>query len=193
MIKAVIFDCFGVLYTDGRSQIIEACPDEKRQALNDLFLQADYGYISGNDFSIAVTELLNMEASVFAAMTDGVYARNELLVERIRSYKKSYKIGLLSNVSENLFVDLFHPEDQAALFDAVVLSSRVGMIKPSEAIYLLAADQLGVSPHEAVMIDDIERNVQGARDAGMQGIQFTSTPQVIADLDALLAEKVHHA
>lgn len=193
MIRAVIFDCFGVLYTDGKSQIIEACPPDKRQTLGDLFMQTDYGFISGDEFTKAVAELLGMNEQQLKTMTSGLYSRNEQLLTHVRRYKQQFKIGLLSNVSEELFMSLFSPGDQAELFDTVVLSSREGIIKPSAAIYLKTAARLGVQPDEAVMIDDVEQNVEGAKATGMHGIQYTSIAQTVETIDALLASKARNA
>ncbi len=193
MIKAVIFDCFGVLYTDGKSVIIDKCPSESKQDLSDLFMQADYGYISGDGFSTQAAALLGIDVSELLAMSESVYMRNEPLIERIKQYRKQYKIGLLSNVSEEFFSDLFSVADRSALFDTVVLSSQVGLIKPSADIYLLAADRLGVEPGEAVMIDDVERNVEGARNTGMYGIRHVSTNQTVTELEALLASEAKDA
>lgn len=187
MIKAIIFDCFGVLYTDGKSRIIDACPSKDKDLLNDLFMQADYGFISGNEFTTQVADLLGINVSELLQMTEQLYNRNELLIDYVRQYKQQFKIGLLSNVSEQLFNDLFSVREQELFFDTVVLSSRVGLIKPSADIYRLALSQLGVDAHEAIMIDDVERNVQGARDVGMQGVRFTSTTQTIGELDVLIA------
>lgn len=186
MIRAVIFDCFGVLYTDGKSLIIDACPPEKRRELQDLFKQADYGFISGEEFSNTATELLGMTRADFDAMTGSTYARNQILAGWIRSHKGQYKIGLLSNVSEDTYTMLFTEDDERELFDTVVLSSRIGITKPSPEAYRLVADRLGVEPKDCIMIDDIERNVEGAENAGMKGLLFRSNQQLQTELSELL-------
>ena len=186
MIKAIIFDCFGVLYTDGKSQIIEACPDEHRQSMDDLFKQADYGYITGKEFSEAAAALIGISQSRLSWLVDGMYHRNELLLRKIADYKQDYKVGLLSNVSSDLLYTLFTSDELATLFDVVILSSDVGMVKPSAGIYLLTASRLGVLPEECIMIDDMERNAVGAKEAGMQGIVYTSEHQLYEELETLL-------
>ena len=185
-VKAIIFDCFGVLYTDGKSRIVELCPPENRQALDDVFLQADYGFISSDEFSEAAADLLGISRADLAAATEGLYRRNEPLIQKVREYRQQYKIGLLSNVNESFVDDLFSSEEQAALFDTVVLSSKVGMVKPSTDIYLLTAERLGVEPSECIMTDDLEKNVAGAESAGMKGVLFTSTGELDARIRELL-------
>jgi FMN phosphatase YigB (HAD superfamily) len=188
VIRAVIFDCFGVLYTDGKSLIIDMCPSEKRTELYDLFKQADYGLISGEEFSAGTTQLLGMARADFDAMTSSTYVRNHILIEWIRSHKDRYKIGLLSNVSEDTYTMLFNEDDERELFDAVVLSSRIGITKPSREAYQLIAERLGVEPKDCIMIDDIERNVEGAENVGMKGLLFRSNEQLQLELTELLEQ-----
>jgi putative hydrolase of the HAD superfamily len=47
-------------------------------------------------------------------------------------------------------------------FDAVVISSQVGLRKPDPAIYRLAAEKLAVPPERIVFVDDIAANLQPA-------------------------------
>jgi putative hydrolase of the HAD superfamily len=76
----------------------------------------------------------------------------------------------------------------AEAFDVVILSAEVGLVKPDPAIYQLALDQLGVAAEAAVFLDDFRENVDGARQVGLQAIQFRTTEQAISDLEALLAQ-----
>ena len=46
------------------------------------------------------------------------------------------------------------------------------MVKPDAAIYELFCERYGVSPESCLFIDDMERNVEGARRVGMQGYRF---------------------
>jgi len=50
----------------------------------------------------------------------------------------------------------------------------------------MALNGLGVSPSEAIFIDDLRKNVTGALDIGMQAIHFNTTEQVMYELRALL-------
>jgi epoxide hydrolase-like predicted phosphatase len=74
--------------------------------------------------------------------------------------------GLLSNswggeYPRHMFVDMF---------DAVVISSEVGMRKPEPQIFLHAAELLRLSPEECVFIDDIEANITAAEQVGFTGV-----------------------
>jgi epoxide hydrolase-like predicted phosphatase len=77
--------------------------------------------------------------------------------------------------------DLF-PE----LFDAWVISAEVGMRKPEERIFLLAAERLRLPPDQCVFIDDIQANVDAATALGMAGVLHRDPLATTAHLAALL-------
>lgn len=53
-------------------------------------------------------------------------------------------------------------------FDAIALSSEVGVNKSNPDIYLLAAERLGQTPSECMVFEDILTGINGAKKAGMQ-------------------------
>ncbi|GAB4470166.1 MAG: HAD-IA family hydrolase [Anaerolineales bacterium] len=113
---------------------------------------------------------------------------DETLVQWIRSYRKTHRVGLLSNAWDDLRGFLNHQLGILNLFDAVIISAEVGVMKPDRRIYELAAQTFNVSPNEAVFIDDLLENVHAAQNAGMNSFQFRTTPQTIQDLQHLLEE-----
>jgi epoxide hydrolase-like predicted phosphatase len=74
------------------------------------------------------------------------------------------------------------------IFEVVVDSAFVGMRKPDPEIYLLTVERLGdgVTPADCVFIDDVDVNCDAARSLGMAAVQFHSTEQAIAEVEALL-------
>jgi FMN phosphatase YigB (HAD superfamily) len=50
--------------------------------------------------------------------------------------------------------------------------ARGGHGKPDPRVYALSCSRLGVSPGEAVLLDDREPYVAGAREAGMRAVWF---------------------
>jgi len=77
------------------------------------------------------------------------------------------KTGLLSN---SWGMSAYPFDLLRAHFDDLVISGEVGLRKPDPAIYRLAAERLSVAPSVCVLIDDLERNVEVARELGMIGI-----------------------
>lgn len=182
VIRGIIFDCFGVLYMGSLNYLRELTPPDKLQELNNLSISSDYGYVSKDEYFQYVGRLIGHTGSEVENLVASKHARNEPLLSLLRSLKTDYKIGLLSNVGQDIIESLFRAEEQALLFDTVVLSSQVGMAKPSREIYELTAQRLGLAPEECLMIDDIDANVDGARLSGMRGITYTSVEQLKGEL-----------
>jgi len=57
---------------------------------------------------------------------------------------------------------------------------------PEQAIFLHAAEGLGLEPEQCVFIDDIEANVAAAAACGMTGVHHTDAAQTAAALRDLL-------
>ncbi|OXM67976.1 HAD-IA family hydrolase [Amycolatopsis vastitatis] len=70
-------------------------------------------------------------------------------------------------------------------FDALVFSGEVGVAKPDPAVYLLAADRLGLPAARCAFVDDSVTNVRGAVQAGMVGVRHQSVEETLTELAAL--------
>ena len=85
---------------------------------------------------------------------------------------RGFRTGLITMCSDD--VPALWPETPFhGLFDAEVFSCSVGLRKPDPRIYLLACEQLGVEPREAVFVGDGENDeLEGAERVGMTAILF---------------------
>lgn len=70
-------------------------------------------------------------------------------------------------------------------FRAIVVSGRIGLVKPDPAIYRHAIGRFGVDPGRTLFIDDSARNVAGAEAVGLRAIRFTGPEALARDLAAL--------
>lgn len=186
-IKAIIFDCFGVLVTSARTALKNDYPQYRKQ-IDDLDHQSDYGLISRPQFNEALSAVIGLSIEQIESKYWGGSVRVETAMHWLHELRRSgkYKIGLLSNVGHGFFSSYFTETEQTELFDTVVLSSDVDMAKPEFEIYQLAADNLGVKLSECVMIDDRYINVDAAKSAGMQAIWFISADQARDELNKIL-------
>jgi epoxide hydrolase-like predicted phosphatase len=100
-----------------------------------------------------------------------------------RLHARGVPTGLLSNSwgSGDYPREMF-PE----LFDAVVISSEVGMRKPEPRIFRHAAELLGLEPHACVFIDDIEANIAAAEQVGFTGVLHREASATARRVAALL-------
>ena len=67
-------------------------------------------------------------------------------------------------------------------FEGVVVSGHVGVAKPDRANDDLLVERYGLDRERTVFVDDWDRNVEGARAAGLQALEFTSADRLRADL-----------
>ena len=189
MIRAVIFDCFGVLYRDNSSLLYDAVPMDNYQALQDIIHATDHGYLTREEYYTQVADIANTTSEKIKAIDRRQHSRDEDMIQFTQTLKPRYKIGLLSNIDHDTMQRMFPEPMRSELFDVFVISGDIGVTKPAAEIFHIAAEKLGLLPKECVMIDDLEVNINGAKQAGLQGIICLSTEQVEADLRTLLAEQ----
>ncbi|EIM75657.1 hydrolase [Nitratireductor aquibiodomus RA22] len=64
----------------------------------------------------------------------------------------------------------------------VTVSGEVRLLKPDRAIYDIHVKSFGLEPAATLFIDDSEKNVEGARDAGWQAVHFSGAEKLRSDL-----------
>jgi HAD superfamily hydrolase (TIGR01509 family) len=188
MIKAIIFDCFGVLVAGSLEKFIDLYvhDDKSLERVGQLNDQANAGYLSYENMiaEYAVIAGISVEETK-AVMNEN--PRNDLLLRYIETnLKQDYKIGLLSNAADNWLDRLLGP-DNIQLFDSVVLSCDVNVVKPDERIYKHATEKLGANTNECLFVDDIERYCTAAKDTGMKAVHYKSFKRAIEEMEAILA------
>ncbi|MEO8003411.1 MAG: HAD-IA family hydrolase [Betaproteobacteria bacterium] len=78
----------------------------------------------------------------------------------------------------------------SALFDLVIESSRIGVRKPEPRFFELTCAELGITPDQAVYLDDLGTNLKPARKMGMHTIKVEDHAKAIAELEAVLDLKL---
>ena len=79
---------------------------------------------------------------------------------------------MLSNADSSLRDRLEREMAIHHLFHDIVCSAEVGLAKPEPAVYMMAAERLGIPPSDCIFVDDLDTNVEAARQVGMAGILF---------------------
>jgi glucose-1-phosphatase len=197
-IKAIIFDLGGVLLRTADfspRDRLAARLGMSRYELEELVFggesgdRAQRGEISVGEHWRILQQKLNCSPDEFRAMLGEFFDQDEIddgLLSYIRKLHQSYKTALLSNAWDDLrqvIAEKWHFEDA---FDTMVISGEVGMAKPDPRIFKLALDRLGVEAQQAIFIDDMQRNVEGARQAGLQAIRFQTFQKLRSDLELRL-------
>ena len=104
-------------------------------------------------------EFLKINIPVF----DGV---KETIVE----LSKTYKLGLVSSSRHKFVHFILKSTDLEKYFSTIITSDDVKEEKPAPDGFLLAAERLHVEPKECVIIEDAEKGILAAKNAGMKAI-----------------------
>lgn len=88
------------------------------------------------------------------------------------------RLGLLSDTDPLHWDYICRHYPLMQYFPKPTLSFQIGSVKPSRESYLAAASHVGVPPEECLFIDDLQKNVDGAKAAGMMAIRFEGADQL---------------
>jgi FMN phosphatase YigB (HAD superfamily) len=198
-VRNVIFDFGGVLVSWRPQEIIDSfyAEQELREALrlhafqHDDWLDMDRGTLDEASVARRCAARMARPESELRALFDHVRAALAPIgptVELLRELRERSDLKLygLSNMSETIFAYLDGRHDFFKLFDGIVVSAAVKLLKPEPEIYEHLRARFELDFTESVFIDDLARNVESARGVGLPAIQFTSTDQVRRELAALL-------
>ncbi len=200
-IRNIIFDIGNVLIDfDWDGHIKRICGDLSEEALYRINFAA-WGnnrwdkFDLGIDAREVISEMLSYAPeyskemrALFANFGD-CFIRRDSTIPWLQNLKsRGYKVYYLSNYSHIAIESNRECLDFLPLMDGGIFSCDVHVIKPNREIYALLAEKYNLVPDECVFIDDLERNVQGARDFGFAGIRCVSVKQVQEDLNKMLAE-----
>jgi len=99
--------------------------------------------------------------------------------------RRGYTLGIISNlIGTREIPEWLEKEDYARYFKAVVLSSVLGIRKPSPEIYYEAARQAGVKPEQCAYVgDNLKRDVTGTRAAGFGMVVIMMPVEELADAE----------
>lgn len=151
--------------------------------------RVERGELAAEEFEDALAMELTRRGSLVnpRGLLSRMFADFDVLVDSmVGLIHRARRAGLKTALLSNSWTDDHYP---AALFDdlfdALVISGRVGMRKPEPRIYAHAAHLLGVPPSACVLVDDLPHNVSGAVAAGMVGVLHTSYETTLAELEIL--------
>jgi glucose-1-phosphatase len=194
MIKTVIFDLGGVIvpldFPRGYQAMSERCglaPGDIPERIRTTGLVPRYecGEVSDEEFVSGLTGALGFEATreEFRALWSSIFPSHTLIPESLLlEIKKNHRLVLLSNTNGLHFEMILENYPLVRHFDDYVLSYKVGAMKPSPSIYAEAIAKAGCAPGECFYTDDIAAYVEGARQAGIDAVQFLSHEQVVGEL-----------
>jgi putative hydrolase of the HAD superfamily len=186
VIKVIIFDFFDVFRTDGFNRWLHKYGYSHEGKFLEITQVHDRGGYSEREFFQALADAAGQTYEQVERELESGNELNTELVEYANELKKSYKIALLSNSASKYLRDELKKYDIEKLFDLILISSEVGLIKPEPEIFRYIMGQLAVDAEECVFIDDNMRHVNAAASIGIKSIQYTSVADLKEQLKKVL-------
>ena len=94
----------------------------------------------------------------------------------------AYPLAALSNWSSETFPIVNARFEFLDWFEPLIISGRVGLVKPDPDIFHLILCSIDRDPDQCIYIDDMEHNIQTAADIGFDAIHYSSPQQLREDL-----------
>jgi len=193
-IETIIFDLGGVVVDLDLSRTIvgfeklgikEPGRFIRHGAHGDIFLKLETGEISEKEFYSRIKELAGRNLADEEIRTAWCAMFTELPEKRVRiieHLKKDHRVILLSNTNS---IHRSHFDGMATgygslsdLFDEVYYSFMLHDHKPNVSVFRKVIEAEGLKPSKTLFIDDAQKNIVAAREAGMHTMLITPENQM---------------
>jgi putative hydrolase of the HAD superfamily len=160
-----------------------AIPERLREY--DIVQRFESGLIEPRPFVDEVSRILRIDCSYerFCEIWSSIFLPETLIPDSlVEALHRRYRLVLLSNTNAIHFEMVRENYPILHHFDAFVLSHEVRAMKPSPVIYAAAVEAAQCRPEECFFTDDILAYVEGAKQFGIDAVQFESAEQVEQEL-----------
>lgn len=200
-IKTVIFDIGGVMVGLGRIRFFEQfgyAPKISEQVMNSTvksrhWKELDRGILTDEEvIDRFVKDAPELENEIRHCMENvhGIVYRLDTSIPWIRSLKdRGMQVLYLSNYSMKVAKDNEDAMDFLPYMDGGLLSCDYKVIKPDPDFYQILIDKYDLVPSECVFLDDLEANLETARQLGIHTIRVKDHEQAKADLEKMLESR----
>jgi 2-haloacid dehalogenase len=145
---------------------------------------------AGRPFAEAVAELTerfpdraDLIAAYDARWEEMVPGAHDETIDIVRELKaQGTPLYCLTNFSREKFPLIRRRFDVFDLFDGIVVSAEIGMVKPDPAVYRYLVERFGLEAPSCLFVDDVGANVGAASSIGMQAVRYLSGRQLRRDL-----------
>jgi putative hydrolase of the HAD superfamily len=195
MIKVIIFDVGGVLYSDKGWNTRENLAEKFNCDLKRFNASADKHFgiaLKRNkptfQYEISVAKDLDLDNKKLIREWQRLRAERIILTKQteniLEELKKNYFLGILTNVSPAHDI-IRAKKGFYNHFKFNIKSCDLGIVKPDIKIFKHLLKELKknkIKPEETIFIDDVEKNMPPARKLGINTILFKDNKQLIKDL-----------
>ena len=144
----------------------------------DAEIEQFYQYYSiiSDELNLGLSETQRQEIARDRACNMKNYIPYPGINEVLETLSKTHRLGVISDTWPSIEQQLEYL-GIARYFSFRTFSCYVGVFKPDKRMYLDALDKSGVSPDEAVFIDDSVHNLEGAATLGILPILIAANPE----------------
>ncbi len=195
-IKYVIFDLGGVLIDWNPEYLYEKVfpgePEKMKFFLNtvctkDWNMEQDAGRTFEEGSQILLQDYPEYEKEIrmffdrWEEMLNGEIEYTSLILNKLK-HLREVKLYALTNWSAETFPIAKKRFEFLKCFEGIVVSGEEHTRKPFPKIYEITLNRFGLEPQHCIFIDDSLENVEGARKMGINGLHYTNSKQLEADL-----------
>ncbi len=195
MIKTFFFDFGRVLVNFDHDIIINKIAkisDKSKDKIRNVILKPkaligiDLGTITEKTIYNNMEKELNtgLTYDEFIPIWNSIFEIKQDMIDFLYHIKEKYEIIMLSNISPLHRDFLFNTYPEVKVFNSYVLSCDIGERKPDKEIYEIALTKTKSQPEECIFIDDMKENADGAKELGINGIQFSTLNTLKTELKA---------
>lgn len=151
---------------------------------SDITRPFERGKLSPREFHAKAAQLLGFDLPYdeFVEIWNDIFWEDTGMCELARQLKKDYKLILLSNISMLHFEHINKKFDIIQIFDELVLSYKVGAIKPEQKIFDEVVKRAGGNKSGLFYIDDREDLITVAQTLGIDCVRFENLDKLLITL-----------
>jgi len=113
----------------------------------------------------------------------GVIPGSVELLHRLKA--AGYSLYGLTNWNVEKFTLVRHKYAFFKLFDDIIVSGEVKLVKPDPAIFQYLLQKIGRTPQECILVDDSVKNIEAAQKMGFATHHFTSPARLELELQQM--------
>ena len=196
-VEAVIFDMGGVILNDRLESIIKGVADKlyiDAKEFSDFYSiykdDLQKGKKRIKEFCELTKNKYNVNQDVYEVWRDVYETKMSInmdLLDYVDTLRAKYKAGVITNTSD-LHAEINKSRGIFEHFDASIISSEVGFLKPDKRVYELMLEKLRLRPEDCIFIDDRKEHLETAEMMGFSTVLYVDNPKCIASVNRLLAQ-----
>jgi 2-haloacid dehalogenase len=194
-IQAIVFDFVNVLINWDPHKLFNKYFSNDRQAIDNFLNEINFSAWNlsqdeGHPFSAAVTELsakfpqyahlIHAYDEEWEQSITGIIPETVEILHRLKA--SGYRLYGLTNWSAEKFSLVRHKYSVFDLFESIVVSGEVKLVKPDPAIFRLLLKRIRFTAEECLLVDDSLQNIIVAQKMGFATHHFTSPARLEDDL-----------